>query len=105
MKKAIGILAMTAALALAGAKTYSLPIMRDVTVGGQQLQAGEYKVGVEGSKMTLTRDGKTVEANVTVRPESKKWDTSTVRMSPNGSSYQVNEIRLRGAAMTIVVNN
>ena len=102
--KMIGMLLLASVFAVAGGKTYDFVLMRDAALAGQTLAAGEYRMEVQESKIVVNRNGKTVEAPVTVHQEPRRRAADTVKLNLDGSGYRIEEIRLPGAGLRIVVN-
>ena len=89
----------TFALAVASAaSSYSVTFFQPVVINGQNLKAGDYKVQLDGDKVSI-RQGKSVtEVPVKVENSDNKFATTSVRL--NGS--QVEEIRLGGTHTRLV---
>jgi hypothetical protein len=98
VKKSILAFATIALAVMSAAQSYPVTFYQSVTVNGQTLKAGDYKVQFSGDKATI-QQGKTVtEAPVKVENTSNKFGTTSVRL--NGA--QVEEIRLGGTHTKLV---
>ena len=53
-------------LAVASAESYRVTLSQPSTVKGKQLKAGEYRLNVENSKLTIVKGMESVEVPVTV---------------------------------------
>ena len=70
MKKAILSVCLLAGLALASVKSYTVTFLVPTTIGGTQLQAGDYKVEVQDQKIVIKHGRQTTEAGVKVETEN-----------------------------------
>ena len=92
-------------LAIASAKQYSLTLFQPSVLGATELKAGDYKVEVKEDKV-FVRSGKTVgEAPVKVETGNEKFNSTSVRYANADGKYRIQEIRLGGTNMKLVVNN
>lgn len=98
-KKSILAFATIALAVMSAAQSYTVTFYQSVTVNGQTLKAGDYKVQFSGDKATIQQGKTTVtEAPVKVENTSNKFGTTSVRL--NGA--QVEEIRLGGTHTKLV---
>jgi len=94
----------TLALAAASAaSSYRLTVDDPVWVGGTELKPGEYKVEVEGNKVTLKHGKEVVEATAKVETNAKKFDSTALVSEQNGGKLKLSEIRLGGTTTKIVI--
>ncbi len=92
-----------AASAIAAAATYRVSLPVDVTVDGQQLKAGDYRVDLDQETVTLQRGKQKVSTKARTETADKKFDTTTVRyVQANGTHYNVAEIRFGGTKTRLV---
>jgi hypothetical protein len=90
----------TLTLAVASAATrYNVTLFQPSVINGTELKPGEYKVEVAGEKAVFKQGKKTVEANVRIEDNEKKYATNTVRYT-EGSKVQ--EIHLGGTHTKLV---
>ena len=106
MKKAavtFATLFLFAALATANAKTYHLTLFQPTVVAGTELKAGEYGIDIKDSSFVI-RNGKTA-ITVPARLETvdNKYPASTVRYRVSNGRNQLDEIRLGGTRLKLVV--
>jgi hypothetical protein len=105
MLKRIALLAAVAlvSVSLASAKSYTIRISDACKAGPVQLQPGEYKVKLDGSKVILQDSkGRTIEAPARVEEADRKFDYSSVVTSRTDSGTRLNWIGLGGTKTRIV---
>lgn len=102
MIKRIALTFATFAMAVAMADTHRVNLSEAVTVGGQELQAGDYKLEVKDSKAVLTRGKQTVEAAVKVETNGEKFRGTSVRYQKANGGSKLHEIRIGGTNMKLV---
>ncbi|MCL4402110.1 MAG: hypothetical protein M1436_05535 [Acidobacteria bacterium] len=95
----------TLALTVASAKTYSLTLYQAVTLSGHELQAGQYKVELNGEKVVLRSGRESTEAAVKVETGANKFSSTSVRFDSADGKNRIQEIRLGGTKMKLVVND
>ena len=107
IRSLVRLLALLAVVALAipaAAKpvSKSLTISQPAKVGTSQLTAGEYRLLIEGTKVTVHR-GKEVVAEVEGRWEQRdaKPRYNSVLLGPNG---EVQEVRFAGESRVLVLS-
>jgi len=92
-----------AACAIAAAATYRVSLPVDVTVDGQSLKAGDYRVDLDQETVTLQRGKQKISTKVRTETADKKFDTTTVRyVQANGTNYNVAEIHIGGTKTRLV---
>jgi hypothetical protein len=102
-KKWMTLLAMALfTVGLASAKTHTITIHNPSNVNGQELAPGNYKVNVEGDKVTITNGKKTLEANAKLEETSEKFTRDSVRYTEEDGKMKVREIRLGGTNTKLV---
>lgn len=90
-------------VSLASAKSYSIRISDHVQAGPVQLQPGEYKVKIEGSKVVLLDNrGRAIEAPAKVEEADQKFPYSSVATSRTEGGTRLNWIGLGGTKTRIV---
>lgn len=103
MKQVLTLLAMAVfAVGIAGAKTHTLKIHTPSNVAGEELAPGNYKVNIEGEKVTITNGRTTVESAVKVEEASEKFSRDSVRYIEADGKMKVREIRLGGTNTRLV---
>jgi hypothetical protein len=88
-----------ASFGIASAKSYDITLGSPAQLGATQLKAGEYKVKVEGSQVTLTdlKDMKTYTAPVRIEHAGQKFGQTSVQTRNQNGVDQVFEITLGGS--------
>jgi hypothetical protein len=96
----------TVALALASAASSHRVTVTDPTwLNGTQLQPGDYKVQVEGNKVTLTLGKNTFEAAAKVETATQKFETTALVSQNDNGKMKLSEIRLGGTTTKIVIDS
>jgi hypothetical protein len=103
-KKILMILAILSISAVASAKTYSVKLFQRSLVAGAELQPGEYKMEINGSKVVISNGKKSAEAEVKVETGDQKFSSTSVRYQNGDGNYRVQEIRLGGTKTKLVFN-
>ncbi|HUE03380.1 MAG TPA: hypothetical protein VMR62_27705 [Bryobacteraceae bacterium] len=104
MKKAILSVCLLAGLAFASVKSYTVTFLVPATIGGTQLQAGDYKIEVQDQKVVIKHGRQTTEADVKVEAGESKYKTTTVRYDMADGKNKVVEIQVGGTTMKLVLN-
>jgi len=104
MKKlfTVGILAVCS-LVIANAKTYEITLSSVTKVGSVQLKAGQYTVKVTGTNAVFTQEetAKSFTTPVKVENGDKKFESTQVNATKEGSTDVVKEIELGGSKMKL----
>ena len=104
MKKMIVCLAASVTLIWAGAMSSKVTLFQPSTLNGVELKPGEYKVQVEGDKLTL-QSGKTkAEASVRTEQNDAKFGSTSIRYRNGDGKMRITEIRIGGTNTKLVVN-
>ena len=102
MKKLLVMLALLGA-SLAYAKSFHVTLYEKSVLGSTELKPGDYTVELKDQQVVI-RSGKVeASAGVTVENESTKFGTTTVRYSNGDGRFHIQEIRLGGTNMKLVV--
>jgi len=104
MTKKLFLLTATVALATASAATHKVTLFQPSVFNGTELKPGEYKVEATGDKIVLTQGKNRTEAPGKVETAPSKFSSTSVRYNNSGGKYQVNEIRIGGTNMKLVVD-
>ena len=104
MKKAMLFVCLVAGMAFASAKSYTVTFLVPSTVGGTELKAGDYKFELQDQKIVIKNGHKTTEAAVKVETGDAKYASTTVRYDNADGKYKVEEIRVGGTNMKLVMN-
>jgi hypothetical protein len=99
---AFAILALAAAFAgtVPSVHTYRITLVQTAVVNGTELKAGEYRLTVDTSKITMVNGKDRVEAPAKVEAVESKYDTTAIRYT----GKVIAEIRLGGTKTRIVLN-
>ena len=89
-------------LAAASAATYRVTLSQPSKVEGKQLKAGEYRLNIADSKLTIVSGKESVEVPVKVQNGETKFDTTAVRYTGTGDKVSIKEIRLGGTKTTLL---
>jgi hypothetical protein len=89
-------------LAVASAESYRVTLSQPSKVEGKQLKAGEYRLNVENSKLTIVSGKESTEVPVKVQTGETKFDNTSVRYSGTGDKVSIKEIRLGGTKTTLL---
>jgi len=104
MRKAVVCLLALACSALA-AETYRVTFFQKSLVNGQELKPGEYKLVLDGDKVTVSNPYVKVESAVKVEPAESKFNSTSVRYQNGDGKFRVREIRLGGSSKRLVFDN
>ncbi len=80
------------------ASNYSITLPSAITVGQTELKAGDYKVSVDGDKVTFKSGKNTVEVPATVEKATKKYPETML----DSSGSQLQDIQLGGTNMKLI---
>lgn len=83
---------------------YRITLFEPAVVQGTTLQAGDYKLDLKDTKVTITGQNAKVPVEVTVKVETadKKFDSTSVRLDTANGKAKVAEIRLGGTKTRLV---
>jgi hypothetical protein len=104
MKKAVLFVCLLAGMALASTKSFNVTFYQPATIGGTELKAGEYRVQLMDQKVVIKHGGETTEAAAKVETNGHKYDSTTVRYNTDAGKNKVEEIRIGGTNMKIVLD-
>ena len=89
-------------LAAASAATYRVTLSQPSRIEGKQLKAGEYRLNVADSKLTIVSGKESVEVPVKIQNGETKFDSTAVRYTGTGDKVSIQEIRLGGTKTTLL---
>jgi len=104
MKKFIAMFALTLSFAFAGPSSFNVTLFQPSIIAGTELKPGEYKVQLNGDKLTIKNGKKVVEASVKSEQVDSKYGATSVRYNNGDGKYTVTEIRVGGTNTKLVVN-
>ena len=90
-------------LAVASAETYRVTLSQPSTVKGKQLKAGDYRLNLENSKLTIVSGKESVEVPVTVQTGARKFENTAIRYTGTGDKVSIKEIRIGGTKTTLLL--
>jgi hypothetical protein len=99
------LLLVTASVALtnlASAATYSFKIFDSVTIDGKELKPGSYKVEVKDATAVIRGGKESTEVKVRTESSDRKYDSTTVRYTKDGSKNNLEEIHIGGSKTKLV---
>jgi uncharacterized protein DUF669 len=88
----------------ANAATYKVTISQNAVVKGKELKAGEYRLNVEDTKLTLVKGKESVEVPVKVESVEQKYENTSVRYTGT-EQPKITEIRIGGTKTKLVFND
>ncbi len=83
---------------------YKITLLQPSVVKGTDLKPGEYRLTVNGDKITLVMGKLSVEAPATIETVEKKFDATAVRYSEVAGKQILSEIRVGGTKTKITIN-
>lgn len=101
---AVVALAVASAGTVAKSNSYKVTLLQPSVVKGTELQAGEYRLDIADSKITLSQGKQTVELPAKVENVDKKFDNTAVRYVDQNGKPVISEIRLGGTKTKVVFN-
>jgi len=102
MKKFVFAFATLALAAASAANSYNIRLYEPVEAGGQILKPGEYKLEVKDNRAVIKSGKQTVEAEVRIENESKKFASNVVRYAGEVPNAKLEEIRIGGTTTRVV---
>jgi len=104
MKKAMLFVCLLAGMALASTKSFTVTLFEPSVVGNTELQAGDYKFEIQDQKLVIKHGHETTEATVKVETNGAKYPSTTVRYANADGKNKVQEIRVGGTNMKLVLD-
>jgi hypothetical protein len=86
------------------AGNYKITLTQPSVVNGNQLKAGEYRLNVTESKVTIVNGKDSVEIPAKVESTDKKFDTTAIRYTEEGGKQNITEIRIGGTKTKVLFN-
>lgn len=93
------------ALSVASAKTYNVTLYQPSVIGDTELKAGDYKLDLQDTKIVLKSGKVAVESVVKIETVESKYPSTSVRYANADGKNRVQEIRLGGTNMRLVLSN
>ncbi|MGA2135456.1 MAG: hypothetical protein ABSH50_24470 [Bryobacteraceae bacterium] len=104
MKKAVLFACLLAGMAFASAKSYVVTFFEPATIGDTQLKAGDYKFEIQDQKIVIKHGKDVTEASVKIETGDAKYSSTSVRFGNADGKNKVEEIRVGGTNMKLVLN-
>jgi hypothetical protein len=104
MKKTVLLLCLLAGAALASTKSFTVTLYEPSVIGGTELKPGDYKCELRDQKLVIKRGRDTTEADVKVENNDAKYGSTTVRYNVSDGKPKVQEIRVGGTTMKLVLD-
>ncbi|MCC7339872.1 MAG: hypothetical protein IT170_02200 [Bryobacterales bacterium] len=92
---ALAILLLT--VSIASAKTHTITLYAKSNLAGQELKPGDYKVEIDGEKVTITNGRRTLVPATTVEEGSETFAKTSIRYREVDGKRTIREIRLGGS--------
>ena len=103
MKKAGLLVCLAASLALAGTKSFNVTFHEPTVIGGTEFKPGDYRLQLDEQKIMIKQGGTVTEAPVKVETGDAKYNTTVVKYDTADGKYRLQEIRLGGTKMKLVL--
>jgi hypothetical protein len=104
MKRALLFVCLLAGMAFASTKSFTVTLFEPATIGGTELKACDYKCELQDQKIVIKHGHETTEAAVKVESGEAKYSSTTVRYANADGKNKVEEIRVGGTNMKIVLD-
>jgi len=104
VKKALLLVCVLATMALASTKSFNVTFYEPSVVGGTELKAGDYRVELKDTKLVIKHGRESTETDVKVETNGTKYSSTTVRYADADGKKKVEEIRIGGTNMKLVLN-
>jgi len=104
MKRAVLFVCLLAGMAFASAKSFTVTLFEPAMIGGTELKAGDYKCELQDQKIVLRHGKDTAEAAVKVETNGAKYSSTAVTYADANGKNKVEEIRVGGTNMKLVLN-
>ena len=86
-----------------GATAHRITLDKPAVVNGTELKAGDYRLELDGDKVTISNKKTTVGASVRVETAGDKVHSTTMCCLGDGCKYNLQEIRLGGTNQKLVI--
>ncbi|MBZ5728685.1 MAG: hypothetical protein LAP87_27360 [Acidobacteriia bacterium] len=84
--------------------TYRITFAQPSVVNGTELKAGEYRLTLGDSKVTILNGKQPLECPAKIETGDKKFDENAIRYTNERGKANVSEIRLGGTKTVVVFN-
>jgi len=104
IKKIVFALVIFSVALAAAAGSYKITLTQPSVVNGKELKAGNYRLDVQESKVTIGNGKDSVEVPAKVENGDQKFDTTAIRFSEEGGKQNITEIRIGGTKTKLLFN-
>ena len=101
--KRFAITALVFAAAALGETAHRITLDKPAVVNGTELKAGEYKVEINGEKVTISNKKTSVDTSARIETAAEKYRSTTVCCLGDNGKYNLQEIRLGGTNQKLIV--
>jgi hypothetical protein len=107
MKKlAFSALTFAVAAALGASSAHSIKLDKPAVISGAELKPGEYKLEVNGDRVTISNKKASVDATAQVETTTgEKFRATTMCCVGDDGKYNLQEIRVGGTNQKLVLSN
>lgn len=104
MKKIVVCLVMCASFLSAAALSSKITLYQPVTLNGVELKPGEYRLRVEGDKLSLQKGKIKAEAQVKTEEAGDKYAATSIRYLNGDGKMRLSEIQIGGTNTKLLLN-
>ena len=97
--------ALVFAVAALGATAHRITLDKPAVVNGTELKAGEYRLEINGDKVTISNKKTSVDTSARVESAAEKYRSTTVCCLGDNGKYNLQEIRVGGTNQKLVVES
>jgi len=102
-KKFMLAFAAAAMMVVSAAEKHNITLFQPSVVNGTELAPGEYRMELDGDKLTLSKGKQKVETSVKTEQADAKFSSTSVRYANADGKFKVQEIRLGGTNRKLVL--
>ena len=97
------ITALVFAAVAIGETAHRITLEKPAVVNGTELKPGEYKVEINGDKVTISNKKTSVDTTARIESAAEKFRSTTVCCLGDNGKYNLQEIRLGGTNQKLIV--
>ncbi len=97
-------LTFAVSVALGASAAHSIKLDKPAVVSGSELKPGEYKVEVNGDRVTISNKKTSVDATAQVETAGDKFRSTSVCCVGDDGKYNLQEIRIGGTNQKLVLS-
>jgi hypothetical protein len=95
--------AAAALMVASAAEKHNITLFQPSFVNGTELAPGDYRMELDGNKVTISKGKQKVEATVKTEVADNKFSSTSIRYANAEGKYKVQEIRLGGTNRKLVL--